>query len=51
VLYSRVDPDAARELFIRHALVAGEWETPHRFAEHNAAVIDEVLAMEAKYRR
>jgi ATP-dependent helicase HrpA len=51
VLYGRVDPEGARELFIRHALVAGEWETPHRFAEHNAIVIDEVLALEAKYRR
>ena len=50
-LYSRVDAEAARELFIRHALVAGEWETHHRFAEHNSIVIDEVLALEAKYRR
>ena len=51
VLCSRVDPEAARELFIRHALVAGEWETAHRFADRNAAVIDDVLALEAKYRR
>ncbi len=50
-MYSRVDPEAARELFIRHALVAGEWETHHRFAEHNSMIIDEVLALEAKYRR
>ncbi|MEA3503262.1 MAG: ATP-dependent RNA helicase HrpA [Actinomycetota bacterium] len=51
VILGRVDPEGARELFIRHALVAGEWETIHRFAEHNAIVIDEVLALEAKYRR
>ncbi len=51
VLYSRVDPEAARELFMRHALVAGEWETHHQFVEHNSAVIDEVLALEAKHRR
>ncbi|MFV9672801.1 MAG: ATP-dependent RNA helicase HrpA [Acidimicrobiia bacterium] len=50
-LYSRVDPEAARELLIRHALVAGEWETHHRFAEHNSMIIDEVLALEAKFRR
>ncbi|MCL1693242.1 MAG: ATP-dependent RNA helicase HrpA, partial [Actinomycetia bacterium] len=50
-LYSRVDAEAARELFIRHALVAGEWETHHPFAEHNSIIIDEVLALEAKYRR
>ena len=51
VLYGRIDPAAARDLFIRHALVAGEWETHHRFVEHNAAVIDEVLDLEARYRR
>jgi ATP-dependent helicase HrpA len=50
-LYSRVDAEAARDLFIRHALVAGEWETHHRFVEHNSIIIDEVLALEAKYRR
>jgi len=51
VLYGRIDREAARELFIRHALVAGEWETHHRFVEHNAAIIDEVLDLEARYRR
>ena len=51
VLYGKIDPGAARDLFIRHALVAGEWESHHRFVEHNAAVIDEVLDLEARYRR
>ena len=51
VLYGTIDREAARDLFIRHALVAGEWETHHRFVEHNAAVIDEVLGLEARYRR
>ncbi len=51
VQYGRINPGAARELFIRHALVAGEWETHHRFADHNASVIDEVLDLEARYRR
>jgi ATP-dependent helicase HrpA len=51
VLYGRIDPEGARELFIRHALVAGEWEAHHAFAAHNRAVIDEVLELEARERR
>ncbi|MEN8234557.1 MAG: ATP-dependent RNA helicase HrpA, partial [Actinomycetota bacterium] len=51
VLYHRIDPAAARDLFIRYALVAQEWETHHVFAEHNARVIDEVLDLEARHRR
>ena len=51
VLYGRIDPEAARDLFIRHALIAGEWDAHHRFVEHNAAVISEVLDLEARYRR
>ena len=51
VRYDRSDPEAARDLFIRHALVAGEWDGPHRFVEHNAAVLDEALELESRYRR
>jgi ATP-dependent helicase HrpA len=46
-----IDPAAARELFIRHALVAGEWDTHHEFALHNAERIEEVRALEARGRR
>jgi ATP-dependent helicase HrpA len=49
--YGRVDPSGARELFIFHALVAGEWETDHRFMKHNRAMIEEVGALEARQRR
>ena len=28
--YDRVDPDAARELFVHHALVEGDWDDPPR---------------------
>jgi len=36
VQYSKVDPESAREMFIRHALVAGEWNgTYHKFYTHN----------------
>ena len=31
VNYGRIDPAAARELFIRSALVEGDWQTRHRF--------------------
>ena len=51
VQYGRIDPAGARELFISHALVAGEWETHHDFAAHNEAMIEQVLALEARERR
>ncbi len=51
IQFGRIDPAAARELFIRHALVAGEWETHHEFAARNDAQIEDVLALEAKERR
>ena len=51
VQYGRIDAAAARDLFIRHALIAGEWDGRHRFVEHNAGVIDEALELESRYRR
>jgi ATP-dependent helicase HrpA len=51
VQYGRYDPAAARELFIGHALVAGEWETHHSFVARNAAQIEAVLEVEARERR
>ena len=37
--YDRVDPAGARELFVRHALVHGEWTTQHAFVAANREVI------------
>ncbi|MCB2223863.1 MAG: ATP-dependent RNA helicase HrpA [Actinobacteria bacterium] len=51
VQYARIDPEAARDLFVRHALVGGEWSARHDFVAHNAAQIAEVLEMEARERR
>ena len=51
VQYGRFDQEASRDLFIRHALVAGEWESEHAFASHNADQIEIVLDMEARERR
>lgn len=51
VNYSRIDPVLCRELFIRHALVEGEWQTTHRFFSHNQALRLEVEDLEHKSRR
>ncbi len=49
--YDRVDKAVARELFIRHALVLGEWDAEHRFLERNREFVAEVGAVEARVRR
>ena len=49
--YSRVDRRHARDLFLDHALVLGEWRTEHDFVARNAAAIAEVRALEDKVRR
>ena len=41
----------AREMFIRHALVEGEWTTHHRFVDENRRFLDEVRAMGDRVRR
>ncbi len=51
VSYGSVDPGLARELFIRHALVYGEWHTRHRFFAENRALLDEVEELEHRARR
>jgi ATP-dependent helicase HrpA len=49
--FATVDPPAAREIFIREALVAGEWETPLPFAAANRKLIAQVEELEHKSRR
>ena len=44
-------PDVARELFIRHALVQGEWRARHRFFETNRRLLDEAAELEHRARR
>ncbi|TDD36700.1 ATP-dependent RNA helicase HrpA [Actinomadura sp. KC06] len=51
VNYGRIDPELSRELFIRHALVEGDWETHHRFFHDNRALLDEVEELEHRARR
>ncbi len=49
--FARIDPVQAREIFIREALVAGEWESKLPFLAHNARLMREVEALEHKSRR
>jgi len=51
VQYGRIDPAAARELFIRRALVEGDWEQRHAFMAENERRVEEVEALEARARR
>jgi ATP-dependent helicase HrpA len=51
VNFGLVDPVAAREIFIREALVNGEWETRHPFLAHNQKLIRQVEELEHKSRR
>jgi ATP-dependent helicase HrpA len=49
--YGRVDRELSRELFIRHALVYGEWDTQHEFFHANRALVEEVAELEDRSRR
>ncbi|MEU2034995.1 ATP-dependent RNA helicase HrpA [Nocardia amamiensis] len=49
--YGRIDPELSRELFIRHALVQGEWQTRHEFFHRNRALLDDVADLEHRARR
>jgi ATP-dependent helicase HrpA len=49
--FGTVDPVAAREMFIREALVAGDWETKLPFAAANRKLIAQVEELEHKARR
>ena len=51
VNFSRLDPQAAREIFIREALVAGQWETRLPFLAANLKLIGQVEDLEHKSRR
>ena len=49
--YARADPAAARDLFIRHALVEGDWQTRHRFFHHNRELLADAEELERRTRR
>ena len=49
--YAAVDPVLSRELFIRHALVDGDWRTRHHFFADNARLREQVAELEDRVRR
>lgn len=51
VNYGQIDPVLSRELFIRHALVEGDWQTRHAFFRANLKLREEVEELEHKSRR
>ncbi|MEO5303724.1 ATP-dependent RNA helicase HrpA [Corynebacterium sp. c25Ua_47] len=51
VPYHRVDPVAARDMFIRNALVDGDWTTHHNFFHDNKRKLAEASEYEEKARR
>ncbi len=51
VNFGKVDAPLARELFIRHALVQGEWDSRHRFLADNARLLEEAEELEHRARR
>ncbi|WP_246001920.1 ATP-dependent RNA helicase HrpA [Allorhizocola rhizosphaerae] len=51
VNFGRIDPVLSRELFIRHALVEGDWDTHHRFFHENRELLEEVEELEHRARR
>jgi ATP-dependent helicase HrpA len=51
VPYERIDPEHAREIFLRHALVLDEWEGRHPFVAANRALLAEGEDLEHRFRR
>ncbi|MHB9860648.1 ATP-dependent RNA helicase HrpA [Streptomyces sp. YIM S03343] len=51
VNYGRIDPEISRELFIRNALVEGDWRTHHKFFADNRRLLSEVEELEHRARR
>ncbi|MGE3587174.1 MAG: ATP-dependent RNA helicase HrpA [Ilumatobacteraceae bacterium] len=47
----RTDPELARWMFIRHALVEGQWSTHHEFATRNRELVTELRDLEERTRR
>ncbi len=51
VNYGLIDPGLSREIFIRSALVEGDWDTKHSFFHANRKLLAEVEELEKKSRR
>jgi len=51
ISFSKIDPVASREIFIRHALVALDIRTQADFYRHNCRLIEKIARLEDKTRR
>ncbi|QKT07478.1 ATP-dependent RNA helicase HrpA [Gordonia sp. X0973] len=51
VTYTKTDPQLCREMFLRHALVDGDWRTKHAFFERNRELLDDAVEVEHRARR
>ncbi|AXH36551.1 ATP-dependent RNA helicase HrpA [Humibacter sp. BT305] len=51
VQFARIDPAYARELFLRHALVDGEWDSQQAFDRANRAFRKQLEQLEERSRR
>jgi ATP-dependent helicase HrpA len=49
--YDRVDAAEARTMFIRHALVEGDWTSTHDFVKHNAEFLEDLRSREDRTRK
>ncbi|WP_181780074.1 ATP-dependent RNA helicase HrpA, partial [Pseudonocardia pini] len=49
--FGRVDAEVSRDLFLRHALVEGDWETRHRFFRANRDLLEDAEELEHRARR
>ena len=51
MLLSRIDEELSHRLFVRHALVLGDWDVELAFVRHNREVLDDVRAVTERIRR
>jgi ATP-dependent helicase HrpA len=51
VQFGKVNREISRELFVRHALVYGEWDSRHRFLAENQRLLEEAEELEHRARR
>ena len=51
IQFARIDAVFSRDLFIRHALVAGEWESVQAFQKQNKTLLRELEALAERSRR
>ena len=51
ISFGKIAPELSRELFIRHALVQGEWHTQQKFMRDNLRLLEEAEELEHRARR